>query len=406
LKYLLVVGDGMADYPIPELGYRTPLQVANTPNMDLLSRNGRLGLLRTIPEDLQPGSDTAHLTILGYDPHKYRAGRGALEAASRGISLFPKDVAFRCNLVTEDQGRLDDYSADQISTSEALELMESLEASIGRNEGIELYGGVGYRHLLVLRNAPLADQVHCVAPHHAQGKDVAEILPTPCVSEAKNAADQLTRIISASRRILKDHEINRTREGMGKKPANMIWPWGPGKKSILPSFEAIHGIKGSTISAIDLIKGIARLISMKVIDVPGATGYPDTNYENKADYALRELRNNELVLVHVEAPDEASHEGNCDLKIKAIEDLDSRLLGRILDRSENETVVSVLPDHYTSLEVMKHTKDPVPFLVYSPNQRADHVSSFDEVSAEKGGLGLLEGNRLIPLMLGVGKNTS
>ena len=395
----------MADYPIPELKYRTPLQAANTPNMDSLSRKGRLGLLRTIPEDLHPSSDTAHLSILGYDPHQFRVGRGAVEAVGRGISLLPEDVAFRCNLITEEKGRLDDYSAGQISTAEALRLMESLSESIGRTGRIDLYSGVGYRHLLILRSTPFADQVHCVAPHDAQGLDITRILPVPRTGEARKAADQLRGIIATSREILKDHKVNRAREELGKKPANMVWPWGPGRKPVFPSFEEIRGIKGSVISAVDLIKGIARLVSMTVVDVPGATGYPDTNYENKADYALRELRNGGLVLVHVEAPDEASHEGDLELKIKTIEDLDSRLLGRILNNLEDDTVVSVLPDHLTSLKDMRHTKDPVPFLVFSSNQRADNTFSFDEASAAKGSFGLLEGNRLIPLMLDVGKNT-
>ncbi len=396
----------MADYPIPELGYRTPLQEACTPNMDYLSKNGRVGLLRTIPEGLQPGSDTAHLSILGYDPHRYKVGRGALEAASRGVPLASKDVAFRCNLITENRGRLDDYSAGQISTSEALEIMDFVKMSIGKTEGIDFYAGVGYRHLLVLRDNPSADQVCCVAPHHAQGKSVDEILPTPLTREAENAANRLRWMISTSRKILKNHKINGVRGKLGKKPANMLWPWGPGKKPSLPPFKVSHGVRGSVVSAVDLIRGIARLVSMEVLDVPGATGYSDTNYENKADYALRGLRNSDLVLVHVEAPDEASHEGNLELKIRTIEDLDSRLLGRILDNLENKIVISVLPDHYTSLEAMKHTGDPVPFLVFSPTQRSDRISSFDEVSATKGGLGLLEGTRLIPLLLDVGNITS
>ena len=403
LKFLVIVGDGMADYPIPKLGNHTPLQMADTPNMDYLSRNGRIGLLRTIPEGLEPSSDTANLSILGYDPCRYQVGRGALEAASQGIPLAPADVVFRCNLVTEKNGYLEDYSAGQISTAEAFEIIKSLKRSIRGTEGIDLYRGVGYRHLLVMRGDPFADQVQCVAPHHAQGRRVNELLPTPRSIEAENAAAHLTKIMLDSRRILEDHRINRARKKAGKKPGNMLWPWGPGKKPSLPSFEEVHGVKGSVISGVDLVKGIARLISMRVIEVPGATGYPDTNYENKAEYALQELEKTDLTFIHVEAPDEASHEGNCELKIRTIEDLDRRLLGKIMDGLEDRFVISVLPDHYTSLRSLKHTGDPVPFLVFASENGNGDGYPFDEASAAKGSLGLIEGKCLIPLMLEAGK---
>ena len=403
LKYLVIVGDGMADYPIPDLGHRTPLQVAYTPNMDYLSENGKVGLLRTIPESLEPGSDTANISILGYAPEKYRVGRGALEAVSRGVSLSLNDVAFRCNLITEDLGRLDDYSAGQISTLEANQIINSLIESFGKDGVLDLYCGVGYRHLLVLRNTPSSDKVRCVLPHHAQGRKLEEIFPTALTEEAEDAAKQLRRLILDSKKLLKNHEVNLARESSGKKPANMMWPWGPGKKISFPSFKETHGIDGSIIAAVDLIKGIAGLMSMKILDVPGATGYFNTNYENKASYALRELEETDLVFIHVEAPDEASHKGDFELKIRTIEDFDRRLLGRVLNGLKDECVISVLPDHYTSLRSMRHTWDPVPFLIFSSDSRADNVSSFDEVSAIQGSLGLLRGDHLIPLMLKIGE---
>lgn len=392
----------MADYPISDLGYRTPLQVAYTPNMDHLSKNGSVGLLKTIPECLQPGSDAANISILGYAPEMYKVGRGALEAVSRGVSIGINDVAFRCNLITENMSRLDDYSGGQISTPEAIQIVESLIRSLGKTGRIDFYDGVGYRHLLILRDSPHADQVHCVPPHHAQGRELDGILPTALTEEAEDAANQLRRMILDSKKLLKDHKVNLTRESLGKKPANMVWPWGPGKKPSLPSFKATHGIRGSVIAAVDLIKGIAGLMSMKVLDVPGATGYSNTNYENKASYALRELEETDLVFIHVEAPDEASHEGDFELKIRTIEDFDRRLLGRILEGLKDECVISVLPDHYTSLESMQHTREPVPFLVFSDGWRADCVSSFNEISAIQGSLGILRGDRLIPFMLKVG----
>lgn len=393
----------MADYPIADLGYRTPLQVAYTPNMDYLSKNGKVGLLRTIPENLEPGSDTANISILGYDPERYRVGRGALEAVSRGVSLSSNDVAFRCNLITEDSGRLDDYSAGQITTPEAHQIMKSLIDSFGINGMVDFYCGVGYRHLLVLRDSPFADQVHCVLPHHAQGRELDDIMPTALTEKAEDTAKQLRRMILGSKKLLNDHEVNLARELLGKKSANMVWPWGPGKKLSFPSFQETHEIRGSTIAAVDLIKGIAGLISMKILDVPGATGYSNTSYENKASCALRELEEADLVFIHVEAPDEASHEGDFELKIRAIEDFDSRLLGRVLAGLKDECIISVLPDHYTSLESMQHTGDPVPFLIFSSGLKADCVSSFDEVSAIQGSLGLLRGDRLIPLMLRIGE---
>ena len=406
MKYLILVGDGMADYPISKLGNRTPLQAAHTPNIDHLCRNGRTGLLRTIPRGLEPSSDIANLSILGYDSRRYKFGRGALEAAGRGIPLSSTDVAFRLNLITESEGQLDDYSAGQISTSQALEIIEFLKASIGVPGELDFYGGVGYRHLLVLRNCPSAAQVCCVPPHHVQGREIDEILPTSLAQEAQDAVEELRRMVSASRRILENYSTNLARREQGKKPANMMWPWGPGRQPSMPPFQTVHGIRGSAISAVDIIKGIAKLVSMRVIDVPGATGYFDTDYEKKADYALGELEESDLVFIHVEAPDEASHEGNCELKIRTIEDFDRRLLGRILDHLDMDFVMSVLPDHYTSLESRRHLTDPVPFLVFSTNQKGDRVSSFDEVSVREGSFGLLEGHRLMRVMLEIERDST
>lgn len=399
MKYVVVVGDGMADYPLPELGNRTPLQVARKPNMDAIAAKGRNGLLRTVPDGLSSGSDVAILSVLGFNPKKFYTGRGAFEAAARGIKLKDNDVAFRCNLITEKDGVLADYSAGHITSTDSTPLIEAVKKACEKPGEIEFYSGLDYRHFLILRNAPLALQIECTPPHDAIGAEISAVLPKAKSPEAEKTAALLKDAILKSREILEAHQVNAARQKSGKNPGNMIWPWGGGKKPNLPSFKEKYGVKAAVISAVDLVKGIGIYTRMKVIDVPGATGRDDTNYEGKADAALKALKNHDLVFVHVEAPDEAGHAKDYKLKVKTIEDLDRRLLGRILEGLEEPCAIAVLPDHPTPIRIGTHTKDPVPFAIQSPSLEADGVQKFDEFSAKNGGFGLVEQEGVVSLLL-------
>jgi 2,3-bisphosphoglycerate-independent phosphoglycerate mutase len=399
MKYLLVVGDGMADYPIPELHNRTPLQAAHKPNMDAIAAKGRNGLLRTVPDDLKPGSDVAILSVLGFDPKQFYTGRGAFEAAARGIQLKENDVAFRCNLITEKDGILADYSAGHITSREASQLIEAVKKACEKPGEIEFYSGLDYRHFLILRNSPLSLQVECTPPHDAVGTEISTVLPKTTSPEAEKTANLLKEAILKSKEILESHPVNIARQKAGKKPGNMIWPWSGGKKPSMPSFKEKYGLKAAVISAVDLVKGIGIYTGMKVVNVPGATGREDTNYEGKADYALKALEDNDLVFVHVEAPDEAAHAKDYRLKVKTIEDFDKRLLGRILNGLKEPCAVAVLPDHPTPIRIGTHTKDPVPFAIKSPLLEPDDVQKFDEFAAKKGGFGLVEQEGVMPLLV-------
>jgi 2,3-bisphosphoglycerate-independent phosphoglycerate mutase len=399
MKYVLVVGDGMADYPVPELGNMTPLQVAHKPNMDAIAAKGRNGLLRTVPEGLSPGSDAAILSVLGYDPRRYLTGRGPLEAAARGIQLEEDDVAFRCNLITEKDGVLVDYSAGHITTRESVKLIESIKKTCEKPNKIEFYSGLDYRHFLILRNFPNPHLIECTPPHDAVGAEISTILPRGRSKEAEKTVDLLKETIHKSKMVLEHHPVNIAREKSGKRPGNMIWPWGGGKKPSMPSFKEKYGLKAAVISAVDLVKGIGIYAGMKIINVPGATGMYDTNYEGKADSALKALENNDMVFVHVEAPDEAGHERDYALKVKTIEDLDKRLLSRILEGLKEPYAIAILPDHPTPIRVGTHTRDPVPFAVYSPSIKADGVQKFDEFSARNGAFGLVEQEYLMSILV-------
>jgi 2,3-bisphosphoglycerate-independent phosphoglycerate mutase len=399
MKYVVVVGDGMADYPIPELGNKTPLQAAYKPNMDAIAAKGRNGLLRTVPDCLKPGSDVAILSVLGFNPEQFYTGRGAFESVARGIKLKENDVAFRCNLITERNGFLVDYSAGHITSKDSTQLMAAIKKACEKPGEIEFYSGLDYRHFLIMRNSPHSLQIECTPPHDAIGTKVLEVLPKAKSPEAENIADQLSEAICKSKEILEMHPVNVTRQKSGKNPGNMIWPWGGGEKPNMPSFRDRYGLKAAVISAVDLVKGIAIYTGMKVIDVPGATGREDTNYEGKADYALKALKNNDLVFVHVEAPDEAGHVKDFKLKVKTIEDLDKRLLGKILEGLKEPYAITVLPDHLTPIKIGTHTREPVPFAVQSPRIKADGVQKFDEFSAKNGGFGLVEHDGVVSFLL-------
>jgi len=404
MKYILVVGDGMADNPVPELGGKTPLQVANKPNMDSIAAKGQSGLLRTVPEECIAGSDTAICSLMGYDPRVYCTGRGPLEAPTRGIKLGKNDAAYRCNLITEADQAILDYSSGHITSEEASELIKAVSAALDKPGKIEFYTGMGYRHFLILRNFRHPDLIECAPPHDAIGMKVSAMLPKAKKPEAEKDARLLTNLIMGSRDILRNHPVNVAREKAGKRPGNLIWPWGGGKKPSMPTLKEKYGLRGAVISAVDLVKGIGTYAGMEIIKVPGATGMWDTDYEAKADAALKALQSVDLVFVHVEAPDEAGHVKDCKLKVKTIEDLDKRLLGRILRGLKGPYVISISPDHPTPVGTGTHSRNPVPFAIKSPGLKPDGVKKFDEESVKEGAFGVVKNDYLISMVISAGKS--
>lgn len=395
MKYIVVLGDGMSDYPVARLGGKTPLQAARKPNMDRIAREGCCGLLRTIDEDMSPGSETANLAVMGYSPREVLQGRGVLEAASMGVDIGPDEIGMRCNLICLADGKIKNHSAGHISSEESDQILKTLQAEIG-DDRLRFYTGVSYRHLLVGKG--LDPRLICKPPHDFPGQAAEPLLIQPKVPEAAETADLLNRAIRRSWEILSDHPVNVKRRTNGKDPGNSIWLWSPGRRPKMWTFRERFGVSGAVISAVDLIRGIGVYAGLEVIKVPGATGLYDTNYEGKADACLEALNRHDFCYVHVEAPDEAGHDGNLELKIRTIEDLDKRLLGRILDgldRSGTQAVVGILPDHPTPVEKRIHVKDPVPFAIRDPRRKADAVQQYDEFSCAQGGLGLLHGDGFI-----------
>ncbi len=383
MKYLLLLGDGMADEPLDALEGKTPLEYARTPNMDRVAREGACGLLSTVPGDFEAGSDIANLSILGYDPAQYYTGRGPLEAASLGVSLSERDVAYRCNLVTIVDGILSDFTSGHISSSEGKLLFSSLSQEITE---VSLYPGMSYRNLLVI---PKGGGAVTVPPHDIVGQAITSYRPTG------PDALLLQRAIEMSARILSHHPVNRKRIQEGKPPATSIWPWSGGRKPLLPAFRDKYGLSGGMISAVDLLKGIATYAGMRVITVPGATGFLDTDYQAKARYALDALKDLDFVYVHVEAPDEAAHMGNLEEKIRAIEAFDG-MVGTVLAHFDG--IVAVLPDHPTPIRLKTHTRDPVPFAVRGKGRDSCH--SFSEKEASHGSLGNMRALDLLPFLFG------
>jgi len=400
MKYIVIVGDGMADRPLKELDGRTPLEIADKPNMDLIAERGRCGLLRTVPSEMPPGSDVANLSLLGYNPEKYYpGGRGPLEAASAGIDLKEGEIAFRCNLITEENGILKDYSGGHISSREARELINALNNRFA-NEFIKFYPGVSYRNLLILKsNGKFSLDITCSPPHDIIGERISEYLVKPNRNLGNETANLLNSLILKSREILKNHPVNAKRKKQNRLPANMVWFWSGGRKLDLPKFHEKFHLSGALISAVDLLKGIAHYIGLEVIDVPGATGYLDTNFEGKAKYALKSLEEKDIIYIHIEAPDEASHEGLIDEKIRAIENIDKKLISKILNSLNEEFTIGLVTDHATPIEVRTHTTDPVPFAIYSPQRKGDSVKKYDENSAKKGIYGLRKGIEFMNLLL-------
>ncbi|MFH1148551.1 MAG: cofactor-independent phosphoglycerate mutase [Pseudomonadota bacterium] len=396
MKYLILIGDGMGDFPLEELGGKTPLQAAYTPGMDFLARNGELGLVRTVPDGFEPGSDVANLCILGYDPRQFYTGRGPLEAGSLGIKMAADDVAFRCNLVTlgfrDGQVIMADYSAGHISTEEARSMVNDIQQV--RASGLSIYPGVSYRHLLVWANGD--EKIVTVPPHDHSGKDVTRYWAV------YESTPGLAGWISSVTAILKDHPVNRKREHLGKNPGNAVWLWGQGRAPRMPKFSDRFGISGGIISAVDLLKGIGVYAGLEPISVPGATGYLDTNYRGKAEYALAALKKKDLVIVHVEAPDEASHGGSLEEKMNAIESFDREVVQRTTDGMTgfDEYRILLVTDHYTPVSLKTHVAEAVPFAVFS-SQKCPEQSQlgFNEIDAKKTGLFIAEGHKLIERLM-------
>ena len=398
MKYILFIIDGAADYPIEELNNKTPLQVAKKPNIDSLAKKGKCGLLETVPKEMPPDSAVANMSILGYDLKKCYQGRGVLEAANIGVKIEKDDVVFRCNIICEENGKIKNHSGGHISTEEAHKLIEALDEKLGNNE-IRFYPGVSYRNLLVLKGKKYSADVECTPPHDVPGTEISKVLVRANNEKGKETANLLNKLILDSKAILEKHPVNIKKVKEGKDPANMIWPWSPGKKPAMKTFQELYKIKGAAISAVDLINGLGVYAGFDVIKVEGATGLWNTNYEGKADACINALKNHDLVYVHVEAADEASHEGDLKLKIKCIEDFDKRLLGRVLANLKEEVSVAILPDHLTPVKVKTHVHGAVPFLIYRPNGEEDNVKEFSELSCKKGSYGLLKNDEFIKSFL-------
>lgn len=371
-KYVIVVPDGAADHPLEELGGRTPLEAARIPNMDFIAHDGVCGTALTVPGALPAGSDVANLSLLGYDPRTYYCGRGPLEAASLEVTIGAGEYAFRCNLITVEDERIADYSAGHISTEEAAELMRSVQDELG-SDVVHFHPGISYRHLLVIAGDYAATA--CTPPHDVVGSPLEEVEPRG------PGAEELVRLITRSREVLEDHPVNRARRDAGKHPANRIWLWGQGKKPDMPTLRERFGLSGAVITAVDLIRGLGILAGMRPIEVPGATGYFDTDYDAKARYALQALRESDLVYIHVEAPDEAGHGGLVEEKIRALENIDHSIVCRLLEempRVSDDYRILVIPDHPTPIPLRTHIAESVPFALYYPGVTPDGGASFSE----------------------------
>ena len=390
----------MADEPIEALGGKTPMQYADTPYMDKLAEMGVTGRMKTVADGFHPGSEVANMAVLGYDLPTVYEGRGVLEAASIGYDLKPSEMAMRCNLICVEGDTLKNHSSGHITTEEADELIRFLNEKLG-SDRIHFYTGVSYRHLLVVKGGD--KRLDCTPPHDVPLHPFRPLMIKPEAPEAQETADLLNNLILQSQEILKDHPVNLQRIAAGKDPANSIWPWSPGYRPAMQTMQEMYGFKqGSVISAVDLIRGIGVYAGLEVIDVEGATGLYDTNYEGKAHAALEALKTNDFVYLHVEASDEAGHEGDVDLKIRTIENLDKRAIGILfeeLQKWDEPVAIAVLPDHPTPCAIRTHTNTPVPFLIYKPGQEPDSVTRFDEFSVLEGKHGILEKDEFIKELL-------
>lgn len=409
MKHIIILGDGMADWAVESLGNKTLLQYARTPNMDNLARMGRTGLLKTVADGFHPGSEVANMSVLGYNLHKVYEGRGPLEAASIGVDLMPGEMAIRCNLICIENELIKNHSAGHISTEEASVLMDYLQEKLG-DERVRFHTGIQYRHLLVIKGGN--KRIDCTPPHDVPLKPFRPLLVKPMKMEGETStpstehlspeetADLINNLTLRSQELLQNHPINLKRIAEGKDPANSIWTWSPGYR---PQMEKLSDKfpqvkRGAVISAVDLIHGIGYYAGLRSINVEGATGLYNTNYENKVAAALEALKTDDFVYLHIEASDEAGHEGDVDLKLRTIEDLDSRVVGPIYEAvkgSEEPVAIAILPDHPTPCKLRTHTNQPVPFLIWHPGIEADGVETFDEQSVVQGAYGLLKEDEFI-----------
>jgi 2,3-bisphosphoglycerate-independent phosphoglycerate mutase len=397
VKYIILQGDGMADYPLEVLGGRTPLEAARTPNMDWLAAHGVFGLAHVIPDGFPPGSDVGNMSIMGYDPVVYHTGRSPLEAASMGVALGPRDIAFRCNLVTLG-GRggdtfMEDFTSGHITTEEAAELIRDIGQKLG-GDGIEFFPGVSYRHLMVWRDGK--EKMETTPPHDITDQKVAGYLPKG------EGAERLLNLMEASRPILAAHAVNKKRQADGRRPATTIWLWGQGRAPALPSLTERFGIKGGVISAVDIINGLGVYAGLERIHVPGITGFLDTNYRGKGEYGVASLEKNDFVFIHVEAIDEAGHMGDVEKKIQALEDFDEKVVGTVLQKmaQRKDWRVLLMPDHPTAIALKTHVADPVPFALYSAGApRENGAVGYNEKDAAATGIVAKQAYRLIEALI-------
>jgi len=397
MKYLVLVGDGMGDRPREDLGGKTVLAAAETPHMDRLAQEGELGLAQTIPSGMSPGSDTANMSLMGYDPARYHTGRSPIEAAAMGVELGQGEIAFRCNLVCLEHGPhgpvMADYSAGHIDTASAAELVRAVDHALGR-EGLEFHPGVSYRHLLVWRDGPLKAETE--PPHDFSGQNVGHIL----ARDGDSA--EVMRLIKASWPVMDRQPYNQKREKDGQPPVNSIWLWGQGTKPSLPTLDQRFGLTGFTVSAVDLIKGLGILAGMAAVEVKGATGYLDTDYAGKVAAVLDGLAEHDLAFLHVEAPDECGHSGKCELKMQAVEEFDRLVVGPVLAGLAGMGPHRVLlaTDHHTPLEVMTHTAEPVPYVLWDSQHRGKGGQAYNEAAAQDAAGAVAPGHELLPRLVG------
>ncbi|WP_346854317.1 cofactor-independent phosphoglycerate mutase [uncultured Draconibacterium sp.] len=401
MKHIIILGDGMSDEPLKDFGNKTPLQMAKKPHIDWLAKNGQSGQFKTVPESMHPGSEIANMAVLGYDVEKVFEGRGVIEAASMGVEIKPGDLGLRCNLICIEDGKIKNHSAGHISNEEANELIQYLEEELG-SDTVKFYSGVSYRHLMVIKGG--IKDFSCTPPHDVPGQPFKPLLPKSKTEQAKATTLLVTDLILKSQLLLENHPVNVKRKAAGKDPANSIWPWSPGYKPAMPTLKEMFGIERSAvISAVDLIHGIGVYAGMQVIHVEGATGLYDTNYEGKAKAAVDALKENDFVYLHIEASDEAGHEGDVELKTKTIEYLDERVVKYILEETakmDEEVAIAILPDHPTPCALKTHTRDAVPFSIYKPGIQPDSVEVYDEFDTKNGVLGVVQRDEFIKLFLG------
>lgn len=396
MKYIIVLGDGMADEPIEALENKTPLQAVSKPAIDWVAAHGRSGMLATVPAGFAPGSEIANLSVLGYDVPKVFEGRGSLEAASMGVKIEDGEMAMRCNLITIEDGKIKNHSAGHISNAEAAELIAFLQKELG-GEDVNFFPGVSYRHLLKIKGG--SKRIVTTPPHDVPGTPYKDVLVRAADTNGEPTARQLNELIERSMTLLENHPVNLARKAAGKDPANSIWPWSPGYRPQMQTLMQRYGIgSGVVISAVDLIKGIGVYAGLESIDVEGATGLYNTNYEGKAQAAIEALRTHDFVFLHIEASDEAGHEGDVALKMKTIEYLDRRIVKPILDAVstwDEPVSIAILPDHPTPCALRTHTSKPIPFTIYRTNEPGDEVQAFDEFAARKGSYGDLSGDQFM-----------